>query len=403
MEKKTTRNIILLSVFALITVAMLISLAFSGTIEKKLGLGRASSGIITKCTFKYDVIDVGQGAASLLTMENGEHILIDAGTNKSEGALVSYLNKLKINTIDCFVLTHSDNDHTGGADAIYENFEVVKTYRPYILAEKDDYQDPLISHKTEDTTVVSSTDWAKCVQLMYSETYTKNGEQQESTVEIISDMCLPIISGGSSLRFFWPTAVGSYISEQVPGCNKTVGYQTEHCTSINNYSPIMLINYYNTSLVVTGDADESVEKKVVQNLEASDQIDLISKVDIYVAGHHGSNSSSCSVFLNVLVPKTIVVQCGNSKSHPHSKFLERIESVWQNNMVSGTLYRTDKNKDITFKFDGTDTNDIKMQTQYSGTAAKYDLKWWQIVLATISVFAVLLVVPIVPKRRRFRR
>ena len=401
MEKKTWRKVIIcLSIFLIICVGMLVSLAFSSKIEKAFGLKKTT---VENCTFRYDVIDVGQGSASLVTFDNGEHMLIDAGTNSSEKTLVSYLKGLNITTIEYFVLTHSDSDHTGGADAIYENFGVVKTYRPFILAESENYEeDPLKPHESK-MCVATTDDWAKCVQLMYSATYTKNGERIPSSVEIISDKVFEI-KGTVGVRFFWPVSQGEYFEEKIPGKCKTSGYEIIKCDTTNDHSPIILINYYDIEIVVTGDASSSkVENKVIKALRESNSLNLISNVDIYVAGHHGSNSSSSKEFLEILLPSYIVVQCGNSDKHPHESFLSRVETVWKDNLKTGELYRTDKNSNIVFMFDGTNTEDIKVDVLYKGDKISNQVKWWQIVVCTISVSAVFLIVPIIPRKKRHKR
>ena len=391
MEKKTLRKIVIcLSLFTVICAILLVSLAFSSKIETAFGLRKNTK---TTCTFRYDIIDVGQGAASLVSFDNGKHMLIDAGTNSSEKALVKYLKDLKITKIDYFVITHSDNDHTGGADAIYNNFEVLKTYRPFILAENDNFSsDPLSNYKS-DMLVCDTADWAKCVDLMYKEEYKHGGENVKSEVEVISDQVFEII-GTVGVRFFWPVSCGVQIDESYG----TLGYKTEKCSTTNNYSPVIVITYFDIEIVVTGDADQSVENAVINNLIASDNIDLISDVDIYVAGHHGSNGSSGKSFLEVLLPKYIAVQCGQSEKHPHKNFLSRVSDVWKSNKIDGSLYRTDKNGSIVFMFDGTDNSNVKLIVLYDDNS----VYWWQIVVAAISFSAVFLIVPIIPKKKRRR-
>ena len=403
MEKKARIKIITcLSIFLVICTGMLISLAFSSKIEKHFGL---KNEIADDYDFRYDIIDVGQGAASLLTFDNGECMLIDAGTNKSEKQLVSYLKGLNIKVINYFLITHSDNDHTGGADAIYNNFDVKKTYRPFILSENEEYEDvdPLKFCKTTyDMTIVDTKDWAKCIELMYSETYTEDGEEKLSEVEIISSNVFEVF-GTVGVRFIWPTAVGDYINEQIPGKAKTAGYGTAKCTSVNNYSPIIIATYYNKQIVITGDADQTVEKGIITSLTAEDKLYYIQNTDIYVAGHHGSNTSSCKEFLEQLLPTYVVVQCGVSATHPHTKFLARLEEVWTNGMKTGELYRTDKNSNIVFYLNKTNDGKASIGVIATGNAAVHQVSWWQIVVAVISVSAALLLVPIIPRKRRYRR
>ena len=402
MEKKARLKIIIcLLLFLFVCAGLLVSLAFSAKIEKRFGLTSEPTG---SWDFRYDVIDVGQGAASLLTFDNGEHMLVDAGTNKSEKQLVAYLKNLNISVIDYFLLTHSDNDHTGGADEIYNNFEIKKTYRPFILAENAEYEnvDPLEFCKTSyDMMIADTKDWAKCVELMYSETYTENGIEKLSEVEIVSDKTF-LISGTVGVRCFWPTSVGEKIEEQIPGKAKTVGYGTEKCSSYNNYSPCMVVTYYNKTIVITGDADQTTERDVIEILSAAGKLHYIQNVDVYVAGHHGSNTSSCKDFLEILLPSYVVVQCGTSTTHPHEKFLARLDDVWNAGMKSGVLYRTDKNSNIIFMFNRQSDNKASISSQYSGTATKHEVRWWQIVVCAISVSAALLIVPIIPRKKRRR-
>lgn len=408
MEKKNTRKyVICISLFLIITIALCVSLAFSSKIEARFGFDQRVGSINENAEFKIDFIDVGQGASCLISLPNGEHVLVDAGTNKSESYLVRYLKAKDIDTIDYFVLTHSDNDHTGGADKVYENFEIKKTFRPFILAASDSNttSDPL-SHYTSlgesAVTTCTTTDWINCVELMYSEKYTQDGSSVGSTVEVISNQSLIMVSG-VAIRFWWPVSTGEEVSQDVTlGKNITSGYVTEKCSSYNNYSPIISVTYYDFDMVITGDADSTVEKKVMANLEASGDLSFIQNVDIYVAGHHGSNSSSCKEFLTLLDADFIVVQCGNSKSHPHEKFLARVEEVWSESS-GGTLVRTDKNGDIVASctYNQT-TSKVDMGIAYSGDATKTSVKWWQVVVCGISVCAVVFLVPLVPKKRRRR-
>ena len=51
-------------------------------------------------------IDIGQGDSALIQSPNNKVILIDSGPSKSWKALKSYLDQLKIETIDLMINTH---------------------------------------------------------------------------------------------------------------------------------------------------------------------------------------------------------------------------------------------------------------------------------------------------------
>jgi beta-lactamase superfamily II metal-dependent hydrolase len=74
--------------------------------------------------------------------------------------------------------------------------------------------------------------------------------------------------------------------------------------------------------IFTGDADYGSERDMVAS-----GIDL--DCEVLSAGHHGSSSSSSSLFLEKTNPYYVVISCGkdNSYGHPHTETLERLREV----------------------------------------------------------------------------
>ena len=79
--------------------------------------------------FTYTLLDVGQGYASVLSTQN--HTLIyDTGVKVSDtfdmGKLVlsPYLKSKGIKKIDTMMISHEDIDHRGGANYLYDNFDI---------------------------------------------------------------------------------------------------------------------------------------------------------------------------------------------------------------------------------------------------------------------------------------
>ena len=72
------------------------------------------------------------------------------------------------------------------------------------------------------------------------------------------------------------------------------------------------------------------------------------RADVYKAGHHGSDTSSCEEFLRAVKPKYAVISCGegNSYGHPHR---ETLQSLQKRDIP---VYRTDKDGTILAKSDG---------------------------------------------------
>jgi competence protein ComEC len=91
-----------------------------------------SSDIELQLTF----IDVGQGLSVLLQTENHD-LLYDAGPRFGKrfdsGAQIvaPVLRRLGVHEIDTFIVSHGDNDHAGGMEAIQAKFKVKRLVSPF--------------------------------------------------------------------------------------------------------------------------------------------------------------------------------------------------------------------------------------------------------------------------------
>jgi len=79
--------------------------------------------------FKYTMLDVGQGLASVIQTAN--HVLIydtgasfPGGFNLARVALIPYLRQIGVQKIDLMVISHGDNDHIGGATVLGQGMQI---------------------------------------------------------------------------------------------------------------------------------------------------------------------------------------------------------------------------------------------------------------------------------------
>jgi len=79
--------------------------------------------------FDFNLLDVGQGLAAVI--ETNKHTLVyDTGAlfserfNIGDAVLKPYLRYKGINQISMLLISHGDNDHIGGANALIENFKI---------------------------------------------------------------------------------------------------------------------------------------------------------------------------------------------------------------------------------------------------------------------------------------
>ena len=117
----------------------------------------------------------------------------------------------------------------------------------------------------------------------------------------------------------------------------------EPSSDTNASSVVILASYGSTDLLLMGDADKKVEKRIVGDYPAY-RLDC----EILKAGHHGSKTASSAVFLEVALPEYTVISCGagNSYGHPHGEVLERLGAV------GSEVLRTDLEGSIYFHTDG---------------------------------------------------
>jgi len=119
--------------------------------------------------------------------------------------------------------------------------------------------------------------------------------------------------------------------------------QSMETYNINNASIVFRLNYFENSILFTGDAELEAEAII-------DNVDDKLNVDIIKCGHHGSKTSSSPSIVNFTSAEYCVVSAGegNRYNHPSEEIMNRWKSA-------GTeILRTDKNGAIMFFLNGTD-------------------------------------------------
>ena len=231
---------------------------------------------------KVHFLDVGQADCTLIQLPSGEEVLIDAGNKGDADYIISYLQNLKIDDIEYFILTHPHEDHIGSAEKIINSLDVDKVYMPDIEATSNLYKNTMIAIESNGAEII----------------YAKPGliitETQDMKFEILAPKSM-------------------YYSE------------------LNEYSAVTKLDYLETSFIFTGDAESVSELEMIQG-----GYDLDS--DLLKVGHHGGRTSTSKDFLQAVTPRYSVISCGedNSYGHPHIETLNRLSGI------GSEIYRTDK-------------------------------------------------------------
>lgn len=242
-------------------------------------------------TLEICFIDAGQAESVLVVNPDGDFMLIDAGANSSEANVLKYLEERGVDELEYLVLTHPHEDHIGSADAVLDEYSAKKVLMPNVATNTSSFERVIEAlEKAKDTEVEAP---------FPGDTYNF-GE------------CL--------LTVFSP--------ENPDGIN------------LNDASIVMKLEWGESSVLFTGDAEKKIEKKLL-----SSDFDL--DCDLLDMGHHGSSTSSCEEFLKAVSPDIAVISCGvgNDYGHPHIETLESLKKY------GVEYYRTDLDGNVVILFD----------------------------------------------------
>lgn len=277
-------------------------------------------------------IDVGQGDSIFITLPDGTNMLIDA-FNDSD--LLSYLKDgLKVKVIDYVIATHSDADHIGAMDKIFENFEVKKVFRPYVKYGKDTI---LSSDFNKGSKEANSNAYKTFLELLNIETYVSGSEVKNCEWEFFN------YESDFSKNIHYNDSVYTFTFDFL---TPTTSVDNIEYSDVNSYSPIIKFSYCDTDVLFTGDAeDETLDEFLNKYVSSEDREKL--DVEVLKLGHHGSKTSTTAPFLDVIKPEYAVASCGegNSYGHPHQEVL----NLLHNETYNVALFRTDLHGNVVLK------------------------------------------------------
>jgi competence protein ComEC len=268
----------------------------------------------------FDFLDVGQGDAALITMPDGETLLVDGGGKVNfsslyvqregdepelfepdaqsigEAVVSEFLWEKGYSRIDYILATHADADHIQGLTDIAKNFRV----RTAIFGR-------------------TPPDDAEFIELY-------NILQKRNVPLLVAARGDVLNFGDVKIEVLYPE------KDESP-----------EAVSDNNRSLVLRVVYGDRKFLLTGDIEKETESFLTGAPE-------FLQADVIKVAHHGSKTSSTENFVNAVKSKVAVISVGRDSpfGHPKPEVVER----WKN--AGAQVLTTGENGTISFSTDGRD-------------------------------------------------
>lgn len=247
-------------------------------------------------TLRIYHIDVGQGDATLIVGPTGKTCLVDAGdVGHGTGDVLPLLAQIGATQIDVSVATHWHSDHYGA----------------FIELKNNGFW-PLVAYDR-------GLDASLNGQFLYSNYVAAMGVRRATmNVGDVVDL-----GGGASLQCVCGN--GTPLGGSAVPLGGTAQIE-------NNRSLVVKVSFGNFQAVIGGDLEGGFNGTAdVESAAAA----AVGDVDLYKVHHHGSDTSTNSLWLATIRPEVSVVSCGdgNPYGHPHQNVVTALLAAPDTAMV----------------------------------------------------------------------
>lgn len=231
------------------------------------------------------MLDVGQGQALLFS--TAQHALMydvgprfSASFDAGDAIVKPLLMQQGVHQLDALIISHADNDHAGGAQALLQGPIKVKQW------------------------------WVG----------------QPLDLDVAQSSCHDV---GNDWTWLSPQLLYRFLPLDDISRERIR-------TTRNNASCVAQVSWFGKLFLLTGDIDQQVERALIHQYGEALQSDVL------IVSHHGSRSSSSRAFLQAVNPKEAWISAGfnNAFHHPHSEVITLLESLgvdWYVTAQSGAL------------------------------------------------------------------
>lgn len=315
----TTRHPNIIQIFIYYGIILSITLGIKTGFNKKLKIFCLSLLTLLLISFiqipsnnlEVIVFDVQNADCFLIKTPENKYFIIDTGKSGYKGSkaqansiIIKYLKDRGIKNIEALIITHFDNDHSGGAVDIMKNLKVKQVYI-------NSYND------------------------------------KSTTSKIIYD-----------------ALEKNQIPNKIPQNNSSIYKENElniqtyqaKTDKENDNSIITLLSYRNFDMLFMGDA----------GTKAFDQLksDIPTNIEILKVGHHGGLNTVNKEMLEHIKPETSIISTGiNSFGHPYKGTIDTLRetNIYRTDRHNSIKIKTDGNEYTIYTFNPKKKKYIKTQ------------------------------------------
>ncbi len=284
-------------------VVLLLAVALSGQPFLHRPDSREQSASSDEVSLTLAVLDVGQGL-SVVAITDDRAVVYDtgpkysAGFNAGSGIIAPYLRGQGVSTIDALILSHGDADHVGGTLGLLEHFTPTRIFagQPRQLAAPG--VEPCLSGQ---------------------KTVGQNWLQ-----------------AGIDFEILYPWQADSAVAST----------RSANSLADNDTSCVVLIRYRDKTILLPGDVSAEVEAQLLAR-------DVLPKqIDVLIAPHHGSRTSSSQTFVDHLSPAHVVYSAGFNHhfGHPAKTVAARYKAAdshaWLTGASGAIIFKWDDAGDL---------------------------------------------------------
>lgn len=248
----------------------------------------------------FTFIDVGQGDAILIEYSNIA-VLVDGGPDLSVNSFIDFPKFFPICNFDYIFVSHPHADHLYGFTKLLKRCSFKKFFFNNFL------------HKSK----------------LVSDFQKQFGTSKSIISKVQAGDSISI--GDMTFHILWPD----------------LGYQNLISQNPNNESIVILIDYHEFEILLTGDAEVEILDIILKNNKNTFSKVIDGKLDILKVPHHGASNGLHKGLYYFLNPKYCVISVGegNTYGHPNQDTLDFFVKR------SCEVLRTDNNGNIVFELE----------------------------------------------------